>query len=205
MAVLPMLPAAAFTAKPKGIFGASLTSDKHRDPSTAQLIVGSIGDALQQWGGGRATFAPEMAHRREAAQAAQQAQLGRAQEYADRVSFYDYQRAHPHPQRDDEFTRSIRAAGIDPASREGQELYRRRVVNMTAPPLMAVDGFDAQGNPTKTFIPRSGFGGGAANAPAGPAIGTVRHGFRFQGGNPYDRNSWVPVGGAPSAGGATFR
>lgn len=113
----------------------------------------------------------------------------------------DYKRSHP----DDQFTQYMQAAGIDPRSSQGQAFYRQRAESMAAPPMMAIDGFDPQGNPTKTFMPRTGIGLGGRAAPAGPAVGTVRNGYRFQGGNPNDRNSWVPVGGASPAGGATFR
>lgn len=114
----------------------------------------------------------------------------------------DYKRSHP----DDQFTQYMQAAGIDPRSPQGQALYRQRAESMATPPMMAVDGFDAQGNPTKTFMPRAGIGGmGSQGAPSGPVPGTVRNGYRFKGGNPNDRNSWVPVGGASPAGGATFR
>jgi hypothetical protein len=114
----------------------------------------------------------------------------------------DYKRSHP----DDQFTQYMQAAGIDPRSPQGQALYRQRAESMATPPMMAVDGFDAQGNPTKTFMPRAGIGGmGSQGAPSGPAPGTIRNGYRFNGGNPNDRNSWVPVGGASPAGGATFR
>jgi type II secretory pathway pseudopilin PulG len=104
-----------------------------------------------------------------------------------------------HP--DDQFTQYLTAAGIDPRSPEGQRMYRQRAETMATPPTVAVDGFDAQGNPTKTFMPRAGIG---SVQPAGPPVGTIRSGFRFVGGNPRDRSSWLPVGGASSTGGATF-
>ena len=114
----------------------------------------------------------------------------------------NWKREHP----DDQFTQYMQAAGIDRTSPQGQALYRQRAESIAAPPMMAVDGFDAQGNPTKTFMPRTGFGGmGGQAAPYGPAPGTVKNGYRFNGGNPNDRNSWVPVGGASPVGGATFR
>ncbi|WP_375249269.1 hypothetical protein [Sphingomonas sp.] len=106
---------------------------------------------------------------------------------------------------DDQFTQYMRAAGIDPASPQGRALYRQRAESIATPPMMAVDGFDPQGNPTKTFMPRTAFGAGGRPQGAGPAVGTVRNGYRFNGGNPNDRTSWVPVGGASSPGGATFR
>jgi len=44
-----------------------------------------------------------------------------------------------------------------------------------------------------------------AAAAGGPAPGTVVGGYRYQGGNPKDRASWVPAqGGASPQGGATF-
>lgn len=111
-----------------------------------------------------------------------------------------YKREHP----DDQFSQYLTQAGIDPNSPEGQAMYRQRAETMATPPTVAVDGFDAQGRQTKTFMPRSGFSRPAA-PPSGPTAGTVRNGYRFKGGNPNDRNSWVPVGGASSGGGATFR
>ncbi|SFR97610.1 hypothetical protein [Sphingomonas jatrophae] len=101
-----------------------------------------------------------------------------------------------HP--DDQFTQYMRAAGIDPTSPQGQALYRQRAESMAAPPLMAVDGFDAAGNPTKTFMPRTGFGAPTPPAPVGPPVGTVRNGYRFMGGDPKDQNNWSPTGGAGS-------
>ncbi|MEH3099819.1 hypothetical protein [Sphingomonas adhaesiva] len=53
----------------------------------------------------------------------------------------DYKRSHP----DDQFTQYMQAAGIDPRSQQGQALYRQRAESMATPPMMAVDGFDAQG------------------------------------------------------------
>ncbi len=111
-----------------------------------------------------------------------------------------YKREHP----DDQFSQYLTQAGIDPNSPEGRAMYRQRAETMATPPTVAVDGFDAQGNQTKTFMPRSGFARPAAQQ-GGPTAGTVRNGYRFKGGNPNDRNSWVPVGGASSGGGATFR
>ncbi len=83
----------------------------------------------------------------------------------------EYERAHPAP---DAFTQTLTAAGIDPASEQGRGLYRQRVTNMTAPPLMAVDGFDATGNPTKTFVPRTGVPAGGSATPPPAAVAYLR-------------------------------
>lgn len=174
-----------------------------------RAVVGNMADALLTMNGGRPIYQPAMQeHRHEAAQQRQQAAewarmaYGRARDQSDWLSRETWKREHP----DDQFTQYMQAAGIDPASPQGQGLYRQRAESMATPPTVAVDGFDAQGNPTKTFMPRAGFGSmGAQPSPSGPAPGTVKNGYRFSGGNPNDRNSWVPVGGASPNGGATFR
>jgi len=176
-----------------------------------QDIVGGVADALA----GRPIYQTAQRDRRQQDRDLQQLRAREAQQQAQREQDRQWQQenwlqqqiwkqAHP----DDQFTQYMQAGGIDPRSAQGQALYRQRAESMAAPPLMAVDGFDAQGNPTKTFMPRAGLGGGGMNpqaASAGPAVGTVKNGYRYAGGNPNDRNSWVPVGGASPSGGATFR
>lgn len=168
-------------------------------------ILGSLGDAFATAGGGQATYWPQklaqQKHQRELMERTVQWQRQRQAERDEWTWRENYKREHP----DDQFTQYMRAAGIDPASPQGQALYRQRAESMAAPPLMAIDGYDPQGNPTKTFMPRTAIGAGGRTQAAGPPPGTVRNGFRYNGGNPNDRNSWVPVGGASSAGGATFR
>lgn len=177
-------------------------------PSTGRMIAGIIGDSLSQWSGGQAHFLPAMMRQQQAAQeTAARLQDDVRRRAADRSEWaWREQWKVDHP--DDQFTRYLVSAGIDPRSAKGQAMYRQRAESMAAPPLMAVDGFDAQGNQTKTFYPRTAFGAAGTAEPtpsAGPAVGTERNGYRFRGGNPNDRNSWVPVGSAPPAGGATFR
>ena len=174
-----------------------------------QDVVGGIADALA----GRPIYQTAQRDQRQHDYEMQQFRMQAAQQQAQRDQDRQWQQQNwlqqqiwkqSHP--DDEFTQYITAAGIDPQSDQGRNLYRQRAESMAAPPLVSVDGFDPQGNQTKTFYPRTAFGGGGGQpAPAGPPVGTVRNGFRFQGGNPKDRNSWVPVGGASSSGGATFR
>lgn len=50
--------------------------------------------------------------------------------------------------------------------------------------------------PRSEYQPRTGVAGlNATGKPSGPAVGTVKGGYRFKGGNPADKNSWVKVGG----------
>lgn len=166
--------------------------------------LGILADGLAGAAGMPATYGPAKARERQQ-QREQQTLWDRqkAKLTADRDEWLwreQWKQAHP----DDQFTQFMVAGGIDPRSPQGQQLYKQRAEGMAAPPLMAVDGFDAQGNPTKTFMPRPTFAPGQST-PAGPTVGTTRNGYRFKGGNPNDRSSWEPVGGASPAGGATFR
>ena len=47
--------------------------------------------------------------------------------------------------------------------------------------------------PRSSYTPGTGIKG--LNATGGPAVGMVKSGYRFKGGNPSDKNSWVKVGG----------
>lgn len=72
------------------------------------------------------------ADRRELQQKMQLAQQQRLQGLEDWKWKEQYKAANPGPA-DDVFTQSLQAAGIDPASPEGQNLYRSRVTNMADP------------------------------------------------------------------------
>lgn len=168
-----------------------------------QDVVGGMADALA----GQPIYQTAQRDQRQRAFELEQARLQNAQREQDHnwqwqnwVQQQIWKQAHP----DDNFTQYITAAGIDPRSAEGQNLYRQRAESMAAPPLVAIDGFDAAGNPTKTFMPRTGVNADPQPVPAAPSVGMIRNGYRFQGGDPKDRNSWVPVGGASSGGGASF-
>lgn len=169
---------------------------------TGRTIAGFVGDALLKLGGQAPVFAPAMQAQRQRQQQIEDHSRRQSEELAQWRMQQDYKAAHP----DDQFTQYITASGIDPRSAQGQALYRQRAETMATPPTVAVDGFDSQGNPTKTFMPRTGFPGAqGSSAPPGPAPGMVKNGYRYSGGNPNDRNNWVPVGGASPSGGATFR
>ncbi len=69
----------------------------YQRPSTGRMIVGGMGDVLQQWAGGRPTFAPAMQAQRQAAQEAAQYQRQRADQFTDWRDKQDYTRANPAP------------------------------------------------------------------------------------------------------------
>lgn len=111
-------------------------------------------------------------------------------------------------QADSEFTRTLRAAGVDPASPEGQQMYRQRAASMATNPVQGQwtgtpeTGYTFRANPTSG--PPMGMP--QQTAPQGPPQpGQVVNGYRFKGGNPNDPNSWEPAGGAGSNVGGGFR
>jgi len=85
--------------------------------------------------------------------APQMAAAARQAKFEDWRQQHDYEVAHPKQQADDVFTRSLAAAGIDPASPQGQALYRQRVQTLA--------------NPAPQWIP-DGMGGGRFVAPPSP-------------------------------------
>lgn len=153
MASAAYLPLAAMATMPrKGLFGAPMAEDQppmsgdnlgavpqmpaYTPPSVGRRIIGGIGDAVQQWAGGHATFAPEMQRQRQYAQALQQAQLQRAQQFADATALYDYKAAHPAPttlQSDYSFL-----SGMNPQF--GQQFIQNKVDPVQGVPVTNPDG-----------------------------------------------------------------
>lgn len=173
--------------------------------------LGGIGDTLMTLSGAPNLVAAAQQNQQQRqqmqqfgrAQAArqQEQQQGRQFDWQDWVAKQQYERANPAPVKNDtvndyEFLRQ----------KLGDEAANQYLRNFAAGPVMAVEGFDAAGNPTKTFVPRGTVGSPQPSAaPSGPAVGTVRNGYRFKGGNYRDPGAWEKVGGAPSQGGGTFR
>lgn len=117
-----------------------------------------------------------------------------------------------------EFADDLAAFGISREQLSPQNLTDQRLdgyILLGQTPGQALDSLQpkfvpvAPGGTVQVFQPdgRGGYQGmgGGAPAPSGPQVGTVVSGYRFNGGNPNDRASWVPVeGGAGSAGPQTF-
>jgi hypothetical protein len=127
---------------------------------TGRTIAGILGDTLLRMGGSAPVYAPMMEMQRQREQQIADDQRRAALQLQTWKAQREYNQANP----DDQFTQYLVAGGIDPRSSQGQALYRQRAESMAAPPMMAVDGFDPQGNPTKTFMPRTGLGTSPAPA-----------------------------------------
>lgn len=90
------LSAAPATSSPGLSTGAQdAITPTYKKPSTANLIIGTIGDTLSQIGGGQGTYLKGLAQQRGMAAQAQQAQQERAAEYADWVRKKEYEQKNP--------------------------------------------------------------------------------------------------------------
>jgi len=194
----------AMFSKPKGLFGASMMGDlrsapaaglvqqdatvpTYKKPSTGQMIAGVIGDTLAQWGGGQGTFLPGLQARQQQAEQAALYQRKRADDFTDWKAKQDYEAAHPKAPTDDTFTRTLVAAGIDPTSEQGKQLYRTRATTLAYPtPTFVSNGPGLGGQYVTPPMPNIG-GGSAPQAPVGKLTPL--------GGN---------AGGAPRGGARTF-
>jgi len=178
----------------RGLFGAPMLTEAplaqpmpapaveaYKRPSTGRMIAGSIGDALQNWSGGRGTFLPGLQAQQEAQRQAAQYQQQRADEYTDWERKQQYEAAHPTAAKDDAFTSTLRNAGIDPTSPQARALYMQRAQTLASPAPNFVS--DGAGGGRWVQPPAPGMGA----APAAP-VGKL-----------------TPLGGgAPSQGARTF-
>jgi hypothetical protein len=87
---------------------------------------------------------------------------------------------------DSEFVRTLKMAGIDPASPEGQALARQRANTMAMPAPQMI------GSPETGYrwVTPPAPGAPAPSAPGGPQPGAVVNGYKFKGGNPNDPSAW---------------
>jgi hypothetical protein len=147
-------------------------------PQTAQVapkkhglgrtVAGSLGDFLLQQAGMAPVYAPAQQQRRAEEQAEVQWQRNRHAQNEDWMARQQYENTN---RPDDEFTRMMRAAGIDPASAQGRGMYQQRIERQTAEPDVVVTLANGQ-----LYIgPKSGLAaalqGGGAATPARPVGG----------------------------------
>jgi len=190
----------AMFSKGRGLFGAPLSADMgaspdaapiqreatmptYKKPSTANLIIGTIGDTLSQIGGGRGNYLPGLQARQQMAAEQATYQQRRADDYTDWERKQQYAAANPGPAKDDTFTSTLRAAGIDPASPQGMALYRQRAATLAAPAPNFVS--DGAGGGRWVQPPAMGLGGGAPTAPIGKLTPLGAGGATPQGARPF--------------------
>lgn len=161
---------------------------------------GDHGTAAQAWGlyGQRRDAAREQQVNQQQAEAAVKALMGQGIPEADarvlvQSGAADTVLAQRHGQQaDSEFVRTLKMAGIDPASPEAQRLARQRVNTMALPSPQPI--VDPQTGSVRWVTPPAP--GTPQQAPqGGPQPGAVVNGYRFRGGNPNESSSWEPVSG----------
>lgn len=140
------------------------TMPTYKKPSTANLIIGTIGDTLSQIGGGRGNYLPGLQRQQEYAREQALYQQRRTDSYTDWQRKEEYEAAHPKAPTPDNFTQTLRAAGIDPNSPEGRQLYRTRATTLAYPtPTYVSNGPGLGGNFVTPPLP-----GMAAPTPTAP-------------------------------------
>lgn len=146
-------------------------------------ILGVIGDAMQVFGGGQATYMNGVREQQERAeqmrQRAMMAQQERETGWQDWVKKKEYERANPDPVNNDTVNDLNWYKGL---SEEDRKLYHQ---------MKPVVGYMADGTP-RIVNPME-----VGQANRAPAPGTVEDGHEFIGGNPADPKSWRKVGGQP--------
>lgn len=102
---------------------------------------GVIADALAGAAGREPAFLNSVMAGRERDRLAQHAAEQRQASMEDRMAYHDYTVANPGPQKDDNFTRTLQAAGIDPASAQGVAMFKKRAEMLTNPMQLVPDGY----------------------------------------------------------------
>jgi hypothetical protein len=93
------------------------------------------------------------------------------------------------------FQNNLKAAGIDPKSPEGVAKAKQYVDLQTDPivEMVTPDNIKFVG-PRSEYFRRYGTNAQEPVVKAPPTVGEVRGGFKFNGGNPADKNNWSKVG-----------
>lgn len=163
-------------------------------------IVGFIGDALQRIGGGEGTYIPHMMQMQqqdaEIRARLQEAIAKRKAEREDKQWEWENK-----PQEDkDQLTRYMRAAGIDPMSEQGKQMYSAAAMN-AANPLQAVPYSDEQGNTGLQFIRPNAM---APQPSAGVQEGATATNPKTNEKIIFRNGQWQPVGGSVGNGTGGF-
>ncbi|MGJ3630113.1 hypothetical protein AB5I41_30945 [Sphingomonas sp. MMS24-JH45] len=137
-----------------------------KKPSTGALIAGVIGDTLSQVGGGQGCLLVLYRQQEMAAKARMEA-AQRSAEYTDFTHADHDEIAHPKAVSNDTVNDYNFIAG-----KLGQGEADKYLRSVAAGPPVAIEGIDANGNQTRTLVPRSQAYGGSG--PSTPPDGAVR-------------------------------
>lgn len=140
----------------------------------------ALGGLLQGDQTGVLMMRQEEQAKRDAAAAAQAAELKRAQDLADWEYKQRWNRANPEPTAPDAFDRALMGAGIDPKSPEGQALYKERAASLAG----GQDEFVVVPIPgVGTYAgPKSGLEAAFSGAPSAAPQGGLPEGYKVRGG-----------------------
>lgn len=196
------------------------TQKPGRIPGTPKPFLhalGMIGDALIQWRGGQPVYQPWV--RQQQTSAAMGNYLDDPEGAIRALMAVDPQTAiQLHQSRQGKTPEEIalmKMVGIDPASDEGREIIKSRLMGRQSSndpnfvrELEAL-GIDPRSDEARElYYGRNSPAGyllrpkGRSSGPAatnGPQVGAVVNGFRFRGGNPNDKANWEPANGGPTA------
>lgn len=133
-------------------------------------LLGTIGDAVSSAYGGSTPYAAASNQFRQRQQQLQDYRMRQADEMAQWTAQQEWKRANPEPVNNDTVNDYKFIAQM-----LGEDEAKRYLSNVAAGPVTAVDGFDANGNPTKTFLPRGSFNQKpAASTPPAGAVDYLR-------------------------------
>lgn len=154
-------------------------------------FLGNTVDTLLQMRGVGAVYDPP--EQRRSKLLAQQQAENRQYEEQEWLRREKWKRDNPTAPQPTEFERQLDAGNFTPEQRTKliQDYVRNR-----ANPLQAIQGFDANGNPTTTWTRPSG----GISAPT-TSVGTVEDGYEFIGGDDTDPKNWRPVAGGGAGSG----
>lgn len=116
------------------------TVPTYKKPSTANLVIGTIGDTLSQIGGGQGHYLEGLQQRQALAMQSAEAQRAEAAKFGQFRREWDYKRENPQAP-DDAFTRALMAGGVQPGSPEWTMAHRQRAATLASPaPNFVSDG-----------------------------------------------------------------
>lgn len=136
----PPMQAGAALQGMQGMFGAQQAPQQPQQPHKGINWGHVLVDALSGAAGQEGPYAQMAMQKQHDERAAQAAAAERQASMQDWQSKYDYTQAHK-VQEPDNFTRTLSASGIDPASPQGVAMFKKRAEMLTNPVQLVPDGY----------------------------------------------------------------